>query len=160
MRTTRRRTPANGPARAGAALALAFLGGLALAACSTTDPSAPERVPVSAVADGACFDLDDAGTTAFVHGSCEAPHVYEAIASERLDDPGAYPGEDAVRARADEACGERFAALVADAGTAASTYAASYLAPAPESWAAGDRSVVCLAVAKDGAAVTGTAPRR
>lgn len=85
---------------------------------------------------------------------CSEPHAHEVYAAHDL--PGtAYVGTTAVTAIADAQCLGSFAAFAGiDYFTSVLTY--SYLYPTEESWAAGDRTVVCLVSDPTAPATTGS----
>lgn len=89
---------------------------------------------------------------------CDKPHDSEVYASIILDD-GDYPGKPAVVAEADSSC---YAAFETFTGVAwdHSKYNFAPMYPTEESWAVGDREVLCRIVLadKDGTIhqVTGT----
>lgn len=74
---------------------------------------------------------------------CVAKHDAEVMASARLKGKNAYPGDDAIDAQAMARCEQYFARYVGR-GLDDSVLAVSYYSPAPEGWADGDRTLVCL----------------
>lgn len=144
--------------------------GLALSGCSllnqiTNDTARDEDgtviegnddADVFSIRVGDC--LNDAGTSGTVTTApivpCDEPHDSEAYASFQLQD-GAYPGDDAISAAADELC---YGAFETFAGIAweDSVYDYSYYLPTQDSWNnRGDREVLCTIFDRDGQ-VTGT----
>jgi hypothetical protein len=75
--------------------------------------------------------------------SCKSPHTQEVFAV--LKDPGGdvYPGSDKVTKFADGECLQQFQPYVGDDYRDSSLFY-TYLLPSVRSWAAGDRTVVCL----------------
>lgn len=130
---------------------LAAVGALAAA---LTFPSAcaadgPDAVPVTGLAIGQCFELDAERTTAFVHPDCEAPHDYEVLATPRLDperhgDRAPFPGDGPLAREASILCESAFREATGRAARLAEDASAMFLSPSEESWASGDRRVVCL----------------
>jgi hypothetical protein len=85
---------------------------------------------------------------------CTQPHDSEAYDSGDLDD-GDFPGDDAVTQAAELLCGPSFQTFVG-LDYDASIYDYSYYFPTKESWAAGDREVLCVAYADDLSKITGS----
>ena len=127
-----------------------------LAGCATAGEPAPSATPTAspgaAVATdpfslrvGDCID-DDFGNGQVMQVpvvDCSEPHSAEAYHSERLPD-GAYPGVEAVKSAAVEACldsFERFAGIDYD-DSQRLDFAWYY--PTEGSWSTGDRDVLCL----------------
>ena len=94
---------------------------------------------------GTCFD--DPDTFEQVEDvpvvNCEDPHDNEVFANVDLtgDD---YPGQDQVENRATQICYDRFSDYVG-ISYEASMYDIGWLFPTQETWAAGDREVICFA---------------
>ncbi|CAN5234377.1 septum formation family protein [soil metagenome] len=86
---------------------------------------------------------------------CSGPHDSEAYFSGNLDGTD-YPGEDAVKQGAEGVCGPAFATFVGAPYKEGSGYDYSYYTPTKESWAAGDREIMCVVFDPSGAQVTGT----
>ena len=85
---------------------------------------------------------------------CSEPHDSEAYDAGNLDD-GDFPGQDAIDQAAEVLCGPSFTTFIGlDYG--ASVYDYSYYFPTEQSWAAGDREVLCAAYADDLSKITGT----
>ena len=74
---------------------------------------------------------------------CADPHFYEAYANTQLTD-SAYPGESAVIKQASKFCTAEFKSFIGLA-TKDSGYDMFYMYPVEQSWATGDREVLCLA---------------
>lgn len=108
------------------------------------DPSDGTDTDVFAIKVGDC--LNDASATDEVSSvpiiACSEPHDSEAIASIILPD-GDFPGQDAVIAQADEDCLTEFESFVGIAFTE-STLGYAYYYPTSQSWASGDREILCL----------------
>ena len=87
---------------------------------------------------GTCLDVNGAPV------DCATAHDSELYAVVDLPD-GAWPGQEAVDASAEQACLDQFAGYVGVAYDQ-SALEFAYLPPDDTSWAAGDRQVGCLAV--------------
>jgi hypothetical protein len=73
---------------------------------------------------------------------CSEPHDSEAFASIAMTD-GEFPGDDAVKTQAESGCTAQFNTFVgADYSTSVLDY--SYYYPTADSWAQGDREILCL----------------
>lgn len=132
--------------RVGGALALSATA-LLMAGCGA--PAEPVAKPMTDVAAGDCFDADEAFTTAFVYPDCTPPHLYEAFWTEDVDGDE-FPGDEAISTQAGSVCDEQFVAFSGTPVGAGATYASLFLGPTEETWAAGDRSIVCVAMPLDG----------
>ena len=84
---------------------------------------------------------------------CSKPHDSEAYKSITMTD-GDFPGTDAVKAQADQGCGDAFPAFVGIPFND-SKLDISYYFPTSDSWANGDREILCT-VYDDGVKTTGT----
>lgn len=84
---------------------------------------------------------------------CSKPHDSEAYTSITMKD-GAFPGADAVKAQADQGCADAFPGFVGIAYND-SKLSISYYYPTSDSWANGDREILCT-VYDDGVKTTGT----
>ena len=150
-----------------AAMVLAAIG--VLAGCTMTSARAPTATPTAThagshagshatamdISVGDCLDDAAAGSTAAPATivPCTSPHDSEAYADITLTGD-AYPGLDAVRARAQAGCqGEAFADFVGIASDD-STLQVSYYYPTEQTWAGGDRTVTCTVFAVDQAGKT------
>jgi hypothetical protein len=105
-----------------------------------------ETVDVFTVAVGDC--LNDGGVEGEVSETvvidCAEPHDSEAYASILIDD-GDFPGDTAVADQAVADCTTEFNAFVGlDYNSSALDFA--YYYPTEESWANGDREILCLIV--------------
>ena len=102
--------------------------------------------------------LNDADTSGEVSAvpivECSEPHDSEAYDAGDLDD-GDFPGDDAIGEAAELLCGPSFTTFIG-LGYEESLYDYSYYFPTEESWAAGDREVLCVAFADDASKITGT----
>ncbi|MBK8445607.1 MAG: septum formation family protein [Micropruina sp.] len=84
---------------------------------------------------------------------CDQPHYFEAYARTDLED-GDFPGEDELTKHANTFCSEQFKTFIG-LSTKDSAYDMFYLYPVKESWATGDREVLCFVGSTSGK-VTGT----
>ena len=143
------------------AAAVLIAAGLLLAGCSTpggtatpTPTGAPE-VDVLDLAVGDCLDTHGKpGITRTVPVvDCTLEHDSEAYAQTVLDE-AEFPGDEAVRARAQAECTEAFADF-AGVEYDASSLDYAYYFPTSGSWAGGDRRILCLIFDPAGR-VTGT----
>ena len=105
---------------------------------------ANEQTDAFALQVGDC--LDDATQTGEVQTvptvPCDGPHDSEVYAAFELDDAD-YPGADAVIEQADSLCLPAFETFVG-ASYLESRYDFSYYYPTEQSWAIGDREVLCV----------------
>jgi len=133
------------------AIVLAAVAGVALAGCNLIPFNVVDSNPedgidsdIFTVAVGDC--LNDDGVEGEISSvpkiDCSEPHDSEAFASVDVSD-GDYPGEDAIFAEAGSACEAQFDAFVG-ISYAESVFDFSYYYPTPESWANGDREIICL----------------
>jgi hypothetical protein len=153
--------------RALSLLAIAAVG-LALSGCSLlnqlkTTPRDASGTPtaentaanVFSIKVGDC--LNDASSTGTVTTApivpCSKPHDSEAYKSVQMTD-GAFPGADAVTAQANEACADAFPTFIGIAYDD-SDLKISYYFPTKDSWANGDREILCT-VFDNGVKTTGT----
>ncbi|MDO7881433.1 septum formation family protein [Salinibacterium soli] len=108
------------------------------------DPSDGTDTDVFTIKVGDC--LNDGTATGEVSTvptiDCAEPHDSEAYASIMIPD-GDYPGEDAVLDQANTDCEAEFAGYVGIAYEE-STLGYAYYYPTEESWASGDREILCL----------------
>jgi hypothetical protein len=136
--------------------------GILLAGCTASSapggapsPTPTNEVDVLALAVGDCLDTHGVprpATTVPV-ADCQLEHDSEAYAQIVLDE-SEFPGEDAVRSRAESGCVEAFAEFVGIEYDA-STLDYAYYFPTAGSWAEGDRRILCLIV-DPGERVTGS----
>lgn len=137
------------------------LGALALAGCTAGTPrNTSGQVTAQASVDAFQVKLGDC-TGALKEGDisglqvipCAEPHFYEAYATTDLTD-AAYPGESDVTKEASKFCTGEFKTFIGLA-TKESIYDMFYLYPVEDSWATGDREVLCLVGSGKGK-ITGT----
>ncbi|MEP6843342.1 MAG: septum formation family protein [Pseudolysinimonas sp.] len=122
---------------------------------SGTPTAANDNADVFSIKVGDC--LNDATATGTVTTApivpCSKPHDSEAFKSVLMKE-GKFPGEDAVKAQADEGCAAAFAAF-AGISYNDSDLKISYYFPTSDSWANGDREILCT-IYDDGVKTTGT----
>ena len=128
-------------------LLVLFVGALILAACSAS---------VLKLEVGTCFD--DPETFEQVEDvpvvDCDEPHDNEVIGNQDLTGDG-YPGQEQVENRATQICYDKFSEYVG-ISYEQSMYDIGWLFPTAETWAAGDREVICFAYDLTLAKITGS----
>ncbi|MBP8921640.1 MAG: septum formation family protein [Micropruina sp.] len=144
-------------ARVGALLSCAVL----LAGCATGVPrnsagqvTAPASMNPYQLQLGDCTGpLKDGDVGSLQVLPCDSAHHFEAFATTDLD-AAAHPGDSEVTKKANTYCTAQFKTFV---GIAAddSAYKMLYLYPTEESWATGDRAIMCLA-GSDAGKITGS----
>jgi hypothetical protein len=85
---------------------------------------------------------------------CDEPHDNEVIANEDLTGSD-YPGQEQVENRASQICYDQFAPYVG-ISYEESIYDIGWLFPTADTWAAGDREVICFAYDLEFAKITGS----
>lgn len=155
----------------GRALAASLLATIALVACQSSDRGsgggATSDGPTSGGAETSVFDIEarecfNITETEPVESvqvlPCDDPHVYEAYAV--LDHPAGpdapFPGQDEMTDASNAACQEQFAAYIG-LDYESSEFFITTLNPSEETWAEGDREIICTVATEDEDAVTGTA---
>jgi hypothetical protein len=107
-------------------------------------------VAVSDLEVGTCFDDIDAGLNEVSEVPavpCDGPHANEVFAV--LEQPGdEFPGEEEIRGLAEEGCFASFEDYVG-APIETSTLTPFPVTPTAESWARGDRQVVCVLTSRE-----------
>lgn len=132
------------------AAAVAVLAVGSLTACGSQARNPAGTVTASASANslsvkvGDCLgDLNGTSVADVQLIPCGQAHFWEAFAKMNLSGT-TYPGKTEIAKKADEFCATKFEAFVGIA-SADSTYASPYLYPTTESWASGDREIMCFA---------------
>lgn len=108
---------------------------------------------------GECFD-DPASFEEVVdvpRVDCAEPHDNEVVGLHQLGG-SEYPGNDAVAGLADNACVSIFENYTG-MSYLESSYEFGWLVPTDESWASGDREVICFAYDETLAKITGSIAR-
>jgi hypothetical protein len=122
---------------------------------SGTPTAANTNADVFSIKVGDC--LDDGSSTGTVTTApivpCSQPHDSEAYRSVKMTD-GAFPGANAVTAQANGSCADAFPDFIGIAYDD-SDLSISYYYPTKDSWANGDREIMCT-VYNDGVKTTGT----
>jgi hypothetical protein len=125
---------------------LAGFAALLLAGCAGQGLATPTTGTVDAysVAIGECTGPIPTGVTDRLELiACADEHNWEAFTATTLESEK-YPGSPALTRTAGEFCEKAFADFVGVKVTK-SKYDLTFLLPTDETWAAGDREVVCLA---------------
>jgi hypothetical protein len=105
---------------------------------------------------GDCFGATEGDEVASVQAvPCSEPHESEVFALVDYEDGDEWPGDEAITTFSDEECGAAFEEYIGMSYNE-SRYFITYLQPTEETWADGDREVVCLVVGPDGEPVTGS----
>ncbi|MEO8246100.1 MAG: septum formation family protein [Chloroflexota bacterium] len=130
------------------------------ATSASPDASAEESI-VSAfdLEVGDCFNTDDVSTVNEVTATaCDASHVYEVFGLSNYDaaEDADFPGDDALSTAAEDACRPAFEDYVGVAYDDSEWYG-TFINPSEETWANGDREIVCVLHTKDETEVTGSA---
>lgn len=120
---------------------------LALGACGGSRPAPGVNLSVFHLKVGECLVPPknvQAELSSVKVVSCRSPHTQEVFATVQ-DNTGSdqYPGDQALRTFADGQCLQRFRAYVGVDYRQSSLYY-TYLVPSVRSWAASDRTVVCV----------------
>jgi len=132
---------------------------------STTTPEPGRELAVIELTPGVCIEDAGAFTGQEVNEitqtravPCRLPHEAEAYARHELPagPEAAFPGVGRLRTVAQETCRDRFRGFVGVPWTASALEIAA-LWPSPESWADGDRLVVCAVFRLDRDPLTGSA---
>jgi hypothetical protein len=132
---------------------------VAATACATEDREAADQLrrgPVETISPfdlevGDCFDdppsvgseseLTEVSEVARVQ--CRAPHDNEVFALVEVADADEFPGDDAVREEGNELCLPEFEAFVGRSYFSSTLDFDPYFTPTEETWAVGDREIVC-----------------
>lgn len=115
-----------------------------------TGDEATGTVSAFALVDGQCLNYPSNaadGVDTLEATECTAPHNAQVYHLSDLAD-GDFPGTTAVSAEADSICLEQFEPFIGR-DYATSEFYISTLFPTEQSWAAGDREIVCLATTED-----------
>ncbi|NBM15104.1 septum formation family protein [Streptomyces sp. GC420] len=136
----------------GTAAALALLS-LSAAGCSVLDNAkegakkVARQRSVFSLAVGDCYN-PNSGTAegeefAIEIVPCAEPHEGQVVGEFKIDDAGAFPGDDEVSAIADERCPVEAQKFAPDTWALPEGVGILYYHPTAESWATGDRAVSC-----------------
>ncbi|MDA8070387.1 MAG: septum formation family protein [Actinomycetota bacterium] len=124
-----------------------LLAALTLAACSSSGPAGSRSVSVFRLRPGDCLITPkkiQAELTSIEEVPCTTPHTQQVYALVRDHGGSTYPPATALDSFANAQCLDHFAAYVGVPYQDSSLYF-TYLLPSVRSWAAGDRTVVCVA---------------
>lgn len=118
---------------------------------AATPPATPQPLPRDGIAPAAyavgdCFKDFDPQALASTVVACDTGHSAQLVATLRYPDSTAYPGADALKAKALEVC------QAARLGPAAKQFQLNYQRsyPSSTSWQSGDRRVDCYVTADGG----------
>jgi hypothetical protein len=136
-----------------------------LAACSDDSAPAVEEPPPSTAPRptslydlevGQCFDGLAANQDVRVQRvPCRRPHQAEVYGLVTVS-ARRFPGADELRLEAATQCAQRFAAYTGEPAGPGTEVAFTEVVPTLASWAAGDRTALCLALGINGALLTGS----
>ncbi len=117
---------------------------------STSDQPLPHEVSALDFKLGDCFaDFDSEANTAMAV-ACDTGHSAQLVFVFRYPAEDRYPGRDALKTKAQEAC--KAAKLTPKVGAYAAKY--KFVYPSPTSWDKGDRRVDCFVVVDNGNSIT------
>jgi hypothetical protein len=109
-----------------------------------TDASKGEETSVFELEVGDCFSADSDTINSVVVVDCAQPHTYEAffVFDHDAGPDEAFPGDDVILEYADTACRPPFEEFVGKDYESSIWYITS-VTPSAETWATGDREIVC-----------------
>jgi hypothetical protein len=120
-----------------------------------TPEAGGEVVDIDDLTVGDCFNAPE-GFSVVEHVPCEQPHVYEIFATVTHPGDGEeYPGDEAVTDTAEELCEPEFEPYVGVDYQSSELYATT-ITPTQDSWAEGDRNIVCALHEEDEREITGS----
>lgn len=137
-----------GACRPSVALAAACAA-LVLAACGTdtvtgSPPALEPDLSAYTISVGDCLNDGNASTAVVPEVvECAAPHDNEAYLSVRLEE-GPFPGAEAITATAITDCATEFGTFTGISHEASIQLDFSWYYPSEETWAIGDREILCL----------------
>lgn len=153
-------TPAPSGSASGSAAASVAVSDSTSAAPSESAAASAEGSMTSAfdLEVGDCFNTDDISTVDEVAVvGCEAAHVYEVFGlGEYGAEDDAFPGDDALTTAANEVCRPAFEDYVG-VDYDSSEWHGTFINPSEETWAQGDREILCVLHTGDETEVTGSA---
>ena len=111
---------------------------------SATDASEGEETSVFELEVGDCFSADSDTINSVLVVDCQQPHTYEAffVFDHEAGVDDAFPGDDEILEYADTACRPPFEEFVGTDYESSIWYITS-VTPSAETWATGDREIVC-----------------
>lgn len=130
---------------------------LLLAGCGLLSPEPDAEEDVFSLQVGDCLDDADAAdeVTTLRKADCADPHNSEIFARTEVDD-ATFPGGDVLQSRLVEFCrGDAFTEFIG-IPFAQSRYVTRGYYPTAESWANGDRELLCTVADESGAQLTGS----
>jgi hypothetical protein len=118
--------------------------------------TADQFTALSEAPPGPCFDLEieDGYLTGWDEVSCSGPRQVEVSFGASFEE-GPWPGDEYLTSTAANTCLAAFETYVG-VTPEQSAYEADWLLPTEAQWAEGVRKGICLVVADDGSALTGT----
>lgn len=125
-------------------------------ASTTPPPTAPADPPASLydLEAGDCFSGLGRNQDLRVRiRACTRPHQAEVYGALALTAPR-FPGVEVLRQRAATDCAQRFAGYTGEPAGPGTDLAFVEVVPTLDSWAAGDRRALCVALGVDGAPLT------
>lgn len=108
------------------------------------------------LAVGDCFDLESDSDDAELFPNCDSLHTYEAYHSENMSGGDTFPGDSAIDTALEDICSAAFTGFIG-AEPFLTEWNYTGIVPSAESWASGDREVLCIVTPVDGQATAGTA---
>ena len=114
------------------------------ASAPPTDTGEGEVTSVFDIVVGDCFSADSDEVASVTVVDCGRPHAYEAfhLFTHEAGSEAAYPGDDVILDDADTICQGPFEEFVGIEYEASIWYIAS-VTPSAETWADGDREIIC-----------------
>jgi hypothetical protein len=109
-----------------------------------------EDVKAASYAKGNCFADFDATADSNRRVGCTDPHSAQLVDQANVSDADAYPGREALEARAKDLCDKASLNLPADP----SKLKKRYTYPTQEGWGGGDRRIDCYIESTDGNTLT------
>jgi hypothetical protein len=111
---------------------------------SPTDANQGEETSVFDLEVGDCFSAESDSVESVLVVDCEQPHTYEAyfVFDHEAGPDEAYPGDDEILEYADNGCRPSFEGFVGMDYESSIWYITS-VTPSAETWAAGDREIIC-----------------
>ncbi len=133
--------------------------GASAAASAAASTSAGEETSVFDLEVGDCFSAEGESASTVSVVDCSVTHVYEVffVFDHEATGQDPFPGDEEISSYADERCEPPFEEYVGnDYDT--SIYWITSVTPSDETWAEGDREIVCtLRLGEDGEPTTGSA---
>lgn len=146
------------------AIPLVLVAGLAVGGCSVlggvldqvTSGTNHNGSSAFSLKVGDCFiepDTDSSGLVSDISSvECSIAHDDEAFASVLMTD-AEFPGDTATQGRAEDSCTSRFLDFIGASADYDGSINFGYLFPTQDSWANGDREILCYAFDENGQTV-------